>query len=787
MKHKINNISFFIFKFLYSNKYIYIYILVFLFSFSIEFNCPEELPFFNRVYNNCVNFCSYNNILSSLCIPSSDNILSVEITLNIIEELLKNSTININKYEYTINGDNVTFQITSTELLKKYINMNNTYSNSYIDLGECENHLKLKNSLQLNDSLIIILINIINTTYITTYDKGFFIYEPNNKTKLDILDACDSFENILYFNVSVIPGNNTNRANFTIFNKKGINLANINDPFYTDVCKNHTFDYKTDIPLSYRKKEYKEYIFYICGENCTMINYDYRNNKIFCKCYTSYNNKIQAEGKGNIFNKAKLNFNVLQCYKKIIEIDFKKIYINIIFLLLSFLLLLFIILMLIYFIRKNKSFKEIIDNVMKNNKEVLRRITILEGRINKNNKEEDEKDNFKGKQMSYYLSRSDPSNLITRELKDSSRKFLIIQNESNINEKITKKINDNKLNNINKKNSRNKIETKKNFEYNYTTKKGNIYNTRVIYEKKVIYEEPETQHYNHNKKHKVKKDNFFINKIVENNNNNENDKSIIIEKSQNLNMNNEYNIVKKIDIIKKDERLFYYCDTEMNLFDYEKALEIDTRSLLRYYWSIIADNDIILYSFGLWNNDYNFSTVKISFFIFSFNLILSVNICFMTDKDIYHLFEAEGKYIFTYYILKNTLSMLICVVLILLMKYLIFGVNTIFSIRYFEKEEFEEKVKKLIKCIHIKNIIFFVISLIFIIFITYFVICFSLVYVNNEIVLISNALVTLAEIAFYPFILGILSVIFRYISLKDEKRNRHILYKFNQYYEFILL
>ena len=131
--------------------------------------------------------------------------------------------------------------------------------------------------------------------------------------------------------------------------------------------------------------------------------------------------------------------------------------------------------------------------------------------------------------------------------------------------------------------------------------------------------------------------------------------------------------------------------------------------------------------------------------------------------------------------------MLICVVFILLMKYLIFGVNSIFAVRYFEKEEFEEKVKKLIKSIHIKNIIFFIISLIFIIFITYFVICFSLVYVNNQIVLISNALVTLAEIAFYPFILGIISVIFRYISLKDEKRNRHILYKFNQYYEFILL
>ena len=695
MKHKKNNnFSFLNLNSLYSSKYIYIYMIAFFFSFTIEFNCSKDLPFFNKVNNNCVQYCSYRNLINSLCIPSSNNILSIEITLNIIEELLLNSTLNINKYEYTINGDNITFQITSTEHLKKYINMNNTYTNSYLDLGECENNLKLKNSIQLTDSLIIILINIINSTYITTYEKGFFIYEPSNKKKLDILDACKSIENILYFNISVIPGNNSNKANYTIFNKKGINLANINDGFYSDICTNYTFDYKSDIPLNYRKKVYKEYIFDICGENCTMIYYDYKNNKVSCKCYTSYNNKIQVEGEGtkNCLNKAKLNFNILQCYKKIIKLDFKKIYMHTIFLILCFLLLLFLILMFIYFIRKKKSFKEIIDIVMKNNEEVLRRINIIEGRtINKNSKEEDEKDNYKVKQMSYYYSsRSDPSNLVARELKESSRKFLIIQNENNINEKIekiSKKLNITKLNTSNKKNSRNiKIENEneKNYEYNYTTKKSNIYNTRVIYEKKVINEESEPQ-YNNRKKNQTKKNNFFINKIIEVKN--ENDKNIK-EKSQNLSKNDVYNIVKKINIIKKDQRLYYYCDTEMNLFGYERALEIDTRSLLRYYWSIIADNDIILYSFGLWNNDYNFTTIKISFFIFSFNFILLVNVFFMTDKDIYHLYEAEGKYIFTYYILKNTFSMLICVVFILFMKYLIFGVNSIFTIRYFEKKEF---------------------------------------------------------------------------------------------------
>ena len=771
MKQKKIHINFFSYKCLYSYIFTYINIFTYLISYTKESICTEELPFYNKIYNCCVDYCPYRNILSSLCTSSSEIKSSIEITLKIIEELLKNSTLNIGKYEYAIKGENIIYQITTTELLKKYIN--NSYANSYLDLDECENNLKLKNAIKLSDPLIIILINIMNTSYITTYDKGFFIYDPINKTKLDIYDSCNSIDNVLYFNISVLQGNYTNKLNYTLFKRKGFNLANIDDPFYTDICKNYTFDYNSDFPLNYRKEAFSEYLYNTCGDNCTMIDYDFNNNKISCKCYTSYDNKIKAEKKGNVFDKAKINFNVLQCYKNIINLNFKKIYTVIIFMLLSFLLLLFIILMIIYCIRKNKSFKQIIDNIMKNNKTLLKRINILEGRINNNNcniKDEDEKDNFQEKQISnLYLSRTNPSNLVTRALKDSSFRVLMIQNDNNLKEKIRK---------VNK---RKENENEKNIEYNYTTKKSNKFNTRVIYEKKLITKIPESQ-FMHNK---CENNNILYKKNNENKTNKGNDKLIV----ENILISEytEYNIVKKIYDINKDERLLYYYDTEMNLFDYEKALQIDTRSLLRYYWSIISDNDILLYSFGLWYNDYNFSTVKLSFFIFSFNLILFINILFMSEKDIYHLFETEGKYKYIYYLLNNTFSMLICTIIILLMKYLVIGINEIFSIRYFEKEEFDEKVKKLIEKIHTKNIIFFIIGLIFNICFSYFIICFCLVYVNNEIIVISNGFVTLAEIALYPFILGILSIIFRHIAIKSEEKNKKTLYKFNQYFEFILL
>ena len=636
--------------------------------------------------------------------------------------------------------------------------LNNHYSYSYLNLGECEKLLKIKYSIPSNQPLIIILINIYNSNYISTYNKGFLIYDPITKKKLDIVESCNSVDNILYFNISISPRDEANNINYTLFSRNGFNLADKNDSFYKNVCKNYTYDFNSDIPLSYRKKVFEKYIYDVCSDNCKFKEFDLNNNKVFCKCYTTYENKIKFEGRDryNIFDKAKLNFNVLQCYKNIINQNFKLIYKNISFILLSFLLLLFIILMIIYFVRKNKSLREIVNNVMNYNKLLLKRIYEIEGRDNKS------KYYINGdKQISnYYSSRNDPTNLLTRAIKDSSNRYLIIQNEAYLNQKIRKT----------KKN--NEITKNQNCIYNNYSGPKNKSNIRIIYEKKKLNYIPDS------KRNSIKKNKDNIK--VKNYNNPTNNNQYLEEYS-------EYNIVKKIGIISKEERYTYYSDTEINLFDYEKALKIDTRNILRYYWSIIMDNDLLFYSFGFWNHKFSFTSVKLSFFIFSFNIILLINIMFMTDKNIFHLFEVEGKYIFTYYILKITLSMLISLVIILLMKLLLIEINKIFSIRYLEKDIFVENVNKIFKKVHLKNTIFFIISLILNIFIWYFVICFCLVYVNNEIILITNGLISIVEIIAYPFLFGILSAIFRYVAINDEKKSKNKLYTFNQYFEFILL
>ena len=388
---------------------------------------------------------------------------------------------------------------------------------------------------------------------------------------------------------------------------------------------------------------------------------------------------------------------------------------------------------------------------MNNNKLLFKKIVEIEGltTINsKNIKEENQK-------LNNYSSGKDNSNSVTRSIKDTSR-YLVIQNGNNVKEKILKTNNSKKS--INKS--------------NFPQRK--LYNIRIIHETKKLKYDYSFDEVSFTPEHKIKT--IEIKKEIKK------------EKVFSLyNGYNGYNIVKKINVVPKEQRAIYYSDTELNLLEYLKAIEIDTRSLWRYYWSILVDNDIIFYSFGLWNYKYSFITIKISFFIVSFNIILMVNIMFMSDSTIFHLYEAEGKYEFKFYLLRNILSMLICIVVLLLLKLLLIGVNDLFQIRYFEQEVFEENLNKIIKKTHIKHIIFYIISLILIIFIWYFAVCFCLVYNNNEIILITNTLVVLAGIVLYPFLLGIICVIFRYIAINDDKKSKKRLYNFNQYFEFILI
>ena len=62
-------------------------------------------------------------------------------------------------------------------------------------------------------------------------------------------------------------------------------------------------------------------------------------------------------------------------------------------------------------------------------------------------------------------------------------------------------------------------------------------------------------------------------------------------------------------------------------------------------------------------------------------------------------------------------------------------------------------------------------------FFWYFISCFCAVYTNTQIILIEDTLITFGLSMVYPFGLNLLPGIFRIPALKDNKKDRKLIYK----------
>ena len=95
--------------------------------------------------------------------------------------------------------------------------------------------------------------------------------------------------------------------------------------------------------------------------------------------------------------------------------------------------------------------------------------------------------------------------------------------------------------------------------------------------------------------------------------------------------------------------------------------------------------------------------------------------------------------------------------------------------------------KKLIRIFKIKFIAFFIISFIILIFFWFYIACFCGIYVNTQIHLIKDSLISLGTSLLYPFIMDLVPGIFRISSLKVEKPNYRFLYNLSCFIENYIL
>ena len=225
-----------------------------------------------------------------------------------------------------------------------------------------------------------------------------------------------------------------------------------------------------------------------------------------------------------------------------------------------------------------------------------------------------------------------------------------------------------------------------------------------------------------------------------------------------------------------------YNDLEMNTLEYEDALKIDRRTYIEFYFSLFKRKQILVFTFYT-SNDYNLRTMKINLLLFSFAIDYTVNTLFFNDDVIHRIKIDEGKYTLLYRKGNLILSFLISNVCKFIIKYFSLTEKNIIEMKNSNDEQKNSKNKK---CIKIKIILFFVFNVLILLFFWYYISCFCAIYLNTQMHLLKDTLISFGTSLLYPIALCFLPGIFRIPSLRAAKKDKNFIYKISKLIGFVI-
>ena len=470
----------------------------------------------------------------------------------------------------------------------------------------------------------------------------------------------------------------------------GYDLFDINSPFYNDICTSYKSPEGTDVLLSDRINSYYYNDDTSCQSNCKFSDYLIESEYLKCECDIK-NSEINTNN-AESFNPKSIyqsffdvlkysNYKVLKCGKLIFTIS--SLTKNIGSILSIVYLLFFFIFLIIHFVKginqlKKDFSKNFIENENKNNMNK----TIVKNEIIKENINEEIYVKFDEK--------------IEKTNIDISEKLNYMQN-SNMNINII----NNKI--YRKMRIKIKIKKKKIIKKNNPPKK-NI----SIYKK---------QNFNNN----------HIKNIKEPKNTNikfnlSNCNSLINKKSNNKIMKiSEFNNNKK--------KLDNY---ELNNLEYDSARKYDKRNYIHIYWSLLKREHMVIFTF-ITRDDHNITFVKYSRFFFLLCTDMAMNVFFFADETMHKMFLDYGKYNFIQQIPQIIYSTIISQLIEIFLCYLSLTDKYFYQIKNFRRIS-RYQLKRIIKFIQIKLILFFIFCSLMFIFYWYLVILKKILLLNMYII-----------------------------------------------------
>jgi hypothetical protein len=259
------------------------------------------------------------------------------------EEIINNLDNAMKDYDlnkiYEIFGDDYKIKISPINS-KQYNNIS-----TYIDFSNCEKILRTKKVLS-SSLLTIYQIEIDNTDERSLTNNVEYVIFDENKTILD-LSVCDNTKIDIYYqiNTSMI-----NKTKVTYYSELGIDIFNIKDNFFNDICYPYS-ESNSDMILKDRISDiYQNYS--ICENNCEYNKINFIDNIVNCKC--DIKTKVESKREPPKLDTVVVdsfkdtNLGVILCYQLVF--DFKNKLNNVGFIIFSCLLLIHIPLIIHYFI-----------------------------------------------------------------------------------------------------------------------------------------------------------------------------------------------------------------------------------------------------------------------------------------------------------------------------------------------------------------------------------------------------------------------------------------------------
>ena len=596
--------------------------------------------------------------------------------INNLDELIEDKKIG-NDYEIEGEDFKITINPTNSTALE---------NSTYIDFGECEQILREKNNISNSSIITFVQIEKYNNNPNALYNQIQY-YAYNDQKQLLDLSVCEDVETQIHYKLK--DNVNLDFAKIKEFKEKGVDIFNINDKFFNDICNPYS-ESNNDMILSDRVNYiYQNYT--LCEEGCTFNNFDSDSKMITCNCkirsnFTNITIPLVYDTSNVSFFDS--NIAIARCYKLVFSFAGKIN--NIGFIIFTILLLVYIIFFITFLRKRTKSISGFVfDEMMKygylnpknnNNDSESKKIKAKSTILGKNMKKENKPNpNKKARTKRKYKTNSKKNN----QSKSNIQMNLITGEEENYNNINALKEKDKKnwiLNNLNHKNDE-------------------IKSKRKLMNKKVI-------------------DNFGIIKI-------------------NLNKN-----------IKK----YYPKDSDQTLFNYtfDEAIRYDRRNIFRIFYIYLLNKQIIFHTFFL-RSPLELFVLRFMLFIFMLSCDLALNSLFYLNDNISKKYHY-GKNLFLFAFSNNLTiiiySTLISYVLITLLTKLTHSSNAIrnifrkeeknlkskknYNITEKRKKEIYQEVLNVFKRLKIKLIFLFIIEIILILFFWYFVTAFCEVYTKTQ-------------------------------------------------------